>query len=219
MRPVAMALLCVLPLAFASFASAETYMPVLDGGGGMMLNGAGYAGTILTGGMTGTWSLDFDDSLWPDDSDSTARFEYIWTMFFASNYDGTSGQEAWRGYFNGTTLPTSPAMSFFTTSPGGDLITSASVTVLIRDYNADGILQQSEKHHNSQVAITASVETPLCTGYFEDYCGNGSFGSGAFNFVNPPATDSIVLNGQLQVIFCGAPVEESSWGAVKALFQ
>jgi len=219
MRPVAIALLSVSLLVFAAVAGAETYMPLLDGGGGMMLNGATYDGDILAGGMTGTWELDFDDSLWPDESDSTARFDYIWTMFFEANYDGTSGQESWRGYFDGTTLPTAPRMSFFTTAPGGTLTTNASVTVLIRDYNGDMVLQQSEKHHNSQVAITVSVETPECTGYFYEYCGDGSFGSGVFNFVNPPAEDEITMNGQLQVNYCGAPVEDGSWGAIKALFR
>jgi hypothetical protein len=219
MRPVAIALLSVSLLVLPALVGAETYVPLLDGGGGMMLNGAVYQGDILAGGITGDWSLDFDDSLWPDDSDSTARFDYIWTTFFADNYDGTAGQESWRGYFDGTTLPTAPRMSFFTAVPGGDLVTNASVTVLIRDDNGDEMLQQSEKHGNSQVAITVSVETPLCTGYFEDYCGNGSFGSGNFNFVNPPTEDGIMFNGQLQVFYCGSPVEESSWGTIKALFH
>ena len=219
MRSVAIALLSFSLLVAAGVAGAETYMPLLDGGGGMMLNGADYTGNILAGGLTGTWSLDFDDSLWPDQSDSTARFDYIWTTFFADNYDGSAGSESWRGYFDGTTLPTAPRMSFFTASPGGDLVTNASVTVLIRDYNADGVLQQSEKHHNSQVAITVSVETPLCTGYFEDYCGTGSLGTGNLNFINPPDEDAVQLNGQLQVNYCGAPVDESSWGTIKTLFR
>jgi hypothetical protein len=218
MRPVAIVLVFVLLLIVPALACADNYMPVLQGSGGLMLNGADYTGPILAG-LVGTWTLDFDDSLWPDDSDSTARFDYIWTNFFAPNYDSSPGQQAWRGYFNASTLPTTPRISFATSVPGGTLTTNASVTILVRDYNADGMLSQYEKHHDCQVAITVSVETPLCTGYFEDYCGNGSFGSGDLTFVNPPTADSIFLNGQLMVNYCGSPVEHESWGAMKALFR
>jgi len=219
MRPVAIALLSISLLVLPVAANAETYLPFMTGSGGMMLNGATYSGTILAG-MTGTWSLEFDDSLWPDDADSTARFDYIWTNFFEPNYNSSTGQEGWFGYFNSGTLPTAPVYSFFTSVPGGDLVTSASVTILVRDWYADGILSQSEKHHNCQVSMTLSVETPLCTGYFEDFCGTGSLGNGNnFNFVNPPTADDITFNGQLEVWFCGAPVEGSTWGAMKALYR
>ena len=67
--------------------------------------------------------------------------------------------------------------------------------------------------------MTVSVETPLCNGYFEDYCGTGSLGSGDFHFVNPPTADDIIINGQLQVWDCGSPVNDSSWGVIKALFR
>jgi hypothetical protein len=218
MRPVAIVLMSFLLLIVPALACADTYMPVLQGTGGLMLNGADYSGPILAG-LAGTWTLSIDDSLWPDESDSTARFDYIWTNFFAPNYDPSGGSESWRGYFNSTTLPTAPVLGFYTSVPGGDLVTTASVTILVRDYYADGILSQYEKHHDCQVAITVSVETPLCTDYFEDYCGNGSLGSGDLTFLNPPTEDSIFLNGQLTVNYCGSPVEDETWGTIKALFR
>jgi hypothetical protein len=69
--------------------------------------------------------------------------------------------------------------------------------------------------------FTFSVETPLCTGSFEDYCGFGSSSNGSFNFVNPPTPDELGFPffGYLNVSHCGAPVEETSWGNIKALFR
>jgi len=221
MRSVAIAFLSVSVLLFSvlAYGQAIEYFTVqLDGIGGMMLDGADYSGAVSLQ-MAGTWTLDVDDSLWPDESDSTARFDYIWDTFFAANYDGTPGQQSWRGYFDGATLPSVPKLTLDTTYPGGVLVSNASFVVLVRDYYGDGELSQIEKHHACQVSMTISVETPLCTGYFVDYCGDGSLGAGNFNFINPPDPDEITFFGQVQVWFCGAPVEDSTWGSIKALYQ
>jgi len=221
MRQVAIVLLSVSLLLFSVLASGqrvEYFTVQLDGTGGFMLNGADYTGAVSVQ-MAGTWTLDVDDSLWPDESDSTARFNYIWDTFFAANYDPTPGQQSWRGYFDGSTLPSVPKLTLDTSAPGGELVSNASFVVLVRDYYGDGELSQIEKHHDCQVSMTISVETPLCTGYFEDYCGTGSLGAGDFNFVNPPDVDEIMFFGQVQVWFCGAPVEDSTWGAIKTLFR
>ena len=220
MRLVAITFLSVLVLLCAAQAHADSYMIQLTGSGGLMLNGADYSGTI-DAGMAGTWTLELDDSLWPDDSDSTARFDYIWSTFFADNYNGTTGGEHWMGYFTAETLPSSPLLTLDTSVPGGVLGMNTSFTVQVRDYYADGVLSQYEKHHSCQMAFTYSVETPLGTGAFTDYCGEGSGSNGSFNFVNPPAADQLEFPffSQLNLWFCGAPVEDSTWGAIKALFR
>jgi len=220
MRPIAITFLSVLVLLCAAQAHADSYMIQLTGSGGLMLNGADYSGTI-DAGMAGTWTLELDDSLWPDESDSTARFDYIWSTFFADNYNDITGGEHWVGYFSASTLPSSPLMTLDATVPHGVLGMNASFTVQVRDYYADGILSQYEKHHSCQMAFTYSVETPLCTGAFEDYCGDGSGSNGSFNFVNPPTADQLEFPffNQLNIWFCGAPVEDSTWGAIKTLFR
>jgi hypothetical protein len=219
MRSAAIALLVTL-LLVSAHAHADVYNIQLSGTGGFMLNGADYSGNI-DAGMAGTWTLEIDDSLWPDQSDSTARFQYIWDTFFAANYNNTVGGEHWLGHFNSSTLPSTPLMTLQTTSPGGDLAMNTSFTVLVRDYYADGLLSQYEKHHDCQMNFTFSVETPLCTGSFEDHCGTGSSSNGSFNFVNPPEEDALEFPffGYLDVWFCGAPVEESTWGNIKALYR
>jgi hypothetical protein len=196
----------------------ELYNMQLDGTGGLMLDGVEYKGDIVFG-MVGTWTLEVDDSLWPDASDTVARFDYIWKTFFAASYDTTAGQESWRGYFDGSTLPSVPRLTLHTDDPGGELVSNASFVVLMRDYNGDGVLSQSEKHHTCQLSMTCSVETPPCTGHFYDYCGNGSLGSGNFNFTNAPSADTMTLVSQFKVWYCGTPVSRSSWGAIKARFD
>lgn len=220
MRPIAIAFLSVLVLLCSVQAYGDFYNIQLSGSGGFMLNGADYNGTIDSG-MAGTWTLDVDDSLWPDESDSTARFDYIWSTFFAGNYNDITGAEHWTGYFNAATLPSSPLMTLDTTTPGGVLGMNTSFTVKVRDYFADGLLSQDEKHHTCQMSFTFSVETPLGTGTFLDHCGDGSSSNGSFNFVNPPTEDLLEFPffGQLNVWFCGAPAEDGTWGTIKALYR
>ena len=180
----------------ATPASADTYLVVMNGSGSWLQNGATYSGTFLAG-MTGTWEIDLNDSLWPDASDSTARFNHIWDTYFAPNYDATPGAEAWYGYFDETTLPVAPRLEFNTTSPGGILAGDLDIVVLLRDYDADGILDQNEKHHNLQYSMTLEVDPIAGTGAFEAMSGSGSLSAGDFNFVNPPQTDTIQPAGQI----------------------
>jgi hypothetical protein len=199
-------------------AAATSYSIGLNGLGSFMKNGASYSGTFLFG-MAGTWVIDLDDSLWPAQSDSTARFNYIWQTFFAGHYDNTVGAEAWYGYFNGLTLPTTPKFTFTTTTPGGVLAGDITLTILMRDWYADGILSQAEKHKNSNLSATVSVNPALGTGAFLNLCGHGSVSSGNFNFVNPPLDDVIQIMGQVQTYNCPTPVEDTTWGTIKSLYK
>jgi len=217
MRRLAFAAVVLVAVLFiAQSASATNYL--LNGTGSLMKNGATYSGTFLSG-MTGTWTIDLDDSLWPADSDSTARFNYIWQTFFAGHYDDTNGAEAWWGFFNGTTLPTTPQFVFNTTSPGGIVAGDITITILIRDWYADGILSQGEKHKNSNISGTLNVNPALGTGTFVNKCGDGSLSSGVFNFHNLPKLDSIQIPGLITTYVCPSPVENTTWGMVKALYR
>jgi hypothetical protein len=215
-----MVCLSVMVLLCSAQAYGDFYNVQLSGAGGFMLNGADYAG-VIDAGMVGTWTLEIDDSLWPDESDSTARFNYIWDTFFAGNYNDITGGEHWLGHFNSSTLPSTPLLTLDTTVPGGTLGMNTSFTILVRDYYADGILSQDEKHHDCQMNLTYSVEVTLGTGAFEDYCGDGSGSNGSFNFINPPDEDLLEFPffNQINTWFCGAPVEDSTWGTIKALYR
>ena len=205
-------------LLVAQTAAADTYNIGLMGSGSLMMNGATYTGSFMFG-MTGTWTMSLDDSLWPDESDSTARWNYIWDNYFADNYDDTPGAQAWFGYFDGLTLPTTPRFEFVTTAPGGVVAGDCSWVIMIRDWNGDGLLSQSEKHRDSQLTITMQINPDLGTGAFENICGWGSMSSGNFKFVNPPQLNYIQIVGMLQTEACPNPVEDRSWGTIKALYQ
>lgn len=212
------AIVPALVLLIAMPAAADSYMYGTQGMGSLMKSPVVYSGTFLFG-VTGTYEFSLDDSLWPAEADSTARFDYIWTNYFADNYDGTIGAQAWFGYFDGVTMPSSPTFLFDLVAPLGTITGDASVVIMIRDWYADGILSQDEKHRSNQMTVTYILDPNASTGAFADYCGNGSMSGGNFNFINPPGDDSINLMGQFSATFCGSPVEQSSWGVIKALYN
>ncbi len=199
-------------------AAADSYTFAASGLGSLMKSPVMYSGTFLFG-VSGTWEVQIDDSLWPDQADSTARFDYIWDTFFVDNYDNTAGAQAWFGYFDGTTLPTPPTFDFDLTSPVGHVGGDISFVIMMRDWYSDGILDQSEKHRNNQIAGTLLISPDQGTDFFTDHCGNGSMSAGNFNFLNPPLDDSVTFMGQFSSEFCGSPVENSSWGIIKALYK
>jgi len=214
------ALVLVLTLALSQTAGAISFMG--NGSGSLMMSPARYSGTFISG-LTGTWSFTIDDSMWPSAADSTARFNYIWDTYFAGNYDATVGAEGWWGYFDGITTPSAPRLTFNTTAPAGwngVMVANASIVILIRDWYADGILDQAEKHRrNHQLSATFSLDPLQGTGDYYNMCGNGSLSAGNFNFKNPPTLDSLTPNGQVTMYNCPSPVEEQTWGVIKSLYR
>jgi hypothetical protein len=211
---LAFALLVVQPAA-----ADESFMVGLNGLGSLMKSPVVYSGSFMFG-LMGTWEITIDDSMWPSDADSTARFNYIWDNYFADNYLDVWGAESWTGYFNSATLVSPPHFRFDTTGvQAGRLEGSATIQILVRDWYADGILSQNEKHHNLTMSANLSVNPDFGTGYFIDTCGHGSISSGNFNFHNPPMDDVLQITGQIQTYACPNPVENSTWGVIKALYK
>jgi hypothetical protein len=210
---LAAALLALLVFVALPAHADDSWFVGLNGSGSLLASGADYSGTFMFG-MMGTWEIDVDDSLWPPPG--PARFDYIWTTFFADNYDGTHQAEAWYGTFDGLTLPTTPRFEFDTTSPGGLLIGDITLRVMVRDWNGNGVLDEAEKNSNLNLNATLSVNPDFGTGYFLITCGHGSIASGNFNFSDP---DPLQITGQLQTYPCPSPTEETSWGTIKALYS
>jgi hypothetical protein len=69
------------------------------------------------------------------------------------------------------------------------------------------------------MSATLSINPDLGTGSFAELCGHGSVSSGNMNFVNPPAVDVLQIVGQLQTYTCPSPVEDATWGSIKALYD
>ncbi|MFH1866230.1 MAG: hypothetical protein ABIK85_10130 [Candidatus Eisenbacteria bacterium] len=213
----------VVVLAFAllvvqTAAADDSYMVGMQGLGSFMESPIVYSGNFMFG-LVGSWEITVDDSMWPDPADSTARFDYIWDTFFAGHYLDVTGAESWTGYFNGATLMATPHFRFDLVSPAGVLEGDITFSILVRDWYADEILSQQEKHDNLNMSSTVSVNPALGQGYFANTCGHGSVSSGNFNFHNPPMKDDLQIVGQLQTYTCPSPVEDSTWGAMKALYR
>ncbi|MCK4409199.1 MAG: hypothetical protein KAW67_03895 [Candidatus Eisenbacteria sp.] len=214
----AVVLLAFALLVVQTAAADDSYFIGMPGIGSLMKSPVVYSGD-LEFALAGSWEITVDDSMWPDPADSTARFNYIWQTFFADNYLNMTGAESWTGYFDGATLMATPHFRFDTTSPVGVIEGDITFSILVFDWYADGILSQAEKHHDLNISATLNVDHTLGQGYFENACGHGSISSGFFNFHNPPMDDTIEFIGQLQTYTCPSPVEEITWGAVKALFE
>jgi hypothetical protein len=216
-RPIlaAVAIATVVLLAFPALAD-DTFV-VMMGQGNLMKSPTSYTGTFLSG-FTGTWEIRVNDTFWPSASDTTARFTYIWETFFADGYDATPGSEAWYGTIGDEQLQP-PYFGFDLTSPAGSVVGTATLTVMIRDMVPDGVLSQAEKHGASNVTATLVVDPNQGADEYSNQCGEGALGSGNFNFVNPPADDMIMINGLVQMFICPSPVEDSTWGTIKALYQ
>ena len=196
-------------------ATAADYNIGLMGTGSLLMNGATYSGTFMYG-MSGTWTIDVDDTLWPDEADSNARWDYLWDFFV---YDDTPGANAWFGNFDFATLGTVPSFEFVTTSPGGTVASDCTFRIMIRDWNGDGVLQQTEKHGDNNITYTTSINPELGTGEFENWCGYGSISSGNFKFRNPDFLNTIQIVGSLHTQECPSPVEQTTWGTIKALYN
>ncbi len=134
--------------------------------------------------------------------DTESQFTHVWDEFFAGNYDDTPGSEAWYGYFDGNTLRRPPKFAFDVTDPEGRLRGDASLKIMVRDFNGDGVLSEAEREQNCQMTVTLVFDERGGKGAFRGMCGTGALGGGNFNFVDPPDDDDIQLVGNLTLYPC-----------------
>lgn len=201
----------------------------LQGAGSFMQSPPIFSGNILSGTLfPGTFWFKFDDTGWPVDNPGTPqneRLEYVLAHYF--HYDATVGGESWDGYFPPTGSGEAQVKWRFYAA-AGDTIggTCPQVSITIRDYNANGIMEDDE--YGSKVVsgnIVAYIN--YSGGCFSSFCGNGSF-SGTLNVQNwgtmteewyvPSATSA---SGRLYLRDgnCTVGTEESSWGQIKAIYR
>jgi hypothetical protein len=175
---------------------------------------------------TGTFSISIDGAGWPGDNPGTPltneRWEHVFANYFT--YVNSAGSEHWEGYFP-VQGGTSPQVDWsFITGEGYKLGGTMNLTITINDVDADGVADASE------LAIMALGGNIFCkasksTGEFLGYCGNGSMNGTmhAFDQGNPPmgAYDVTGTGGtfQLNNTNCQVPVEEGTWGAIKAIYS
>jgi hypothetical protein len=186
--------------------------------GTLMNHPAQYSG-IFTSGGNGTLQYTQDDALWPDPSDPAARFAYIWTTYFAANYNNTTpGAEKWVGQIPGTfSMVVTAAPVGYTGTCQGRI--NAKYTV--RDMDADGVLDEEEKTNwnNMLDGRLSKLCTDPSTGEMACKSGTGALNSNGFGFVYPPDVNTLNGAGNLNFFPCASGTEPASWGSIKSLYR
>jgi hypothetical protein len=212
----------VVALAVLAIASAATGTPwyySFQITGSLLNHPAQYSG-IFTNAGDGTLEFTLNDAAWPDPADPGARFAYIWTTYFAGNYNGTTpGAEKWSGSILGTfTMSTSNAPTGY----NGTLQGNINAKFTIRDLDADGILDDAEKYsiqyNMLDGRLSKSCAMPA-TGEMANKQGTGALNSNGFAFLYPPEINVLSGNGNLNLVACPSADEQSSWGSIKSLYR
>ena len=228
---VCVLILCILIFA-ALGAGATTWRYerfALSGTGSFMASPPIFSGQIICGTLfPGTFWIKFDDAGWPMDNPSTPqneRLEYVFGHYF--HYVSTPGAECWDGYFpptaSGEPMPT---WRFYTAA--GDTVGGSvtRITITIKDFNANGIMEDSE-YASKVIGGNLVAYINYGGGCFHNFCGQGSF-SGTMNVANsqtmeeglyvPSATSA---SGMLNMRDggCTVGVESSSWGQIKSIYR
>ncbi len=201
----------------------------LQGYGSFMDAPPRFEGDLIGGTLApGTFWLEIDDSSWPADDSGTPeneRWNYIFSNYFT--YDNTTGAEGWDGYFPETSFgDKQPEWRFFTAAGDtlGGLCTQLIVT--IRDYNGNGIMEDSE-YQQKVMSATLVAWINFSGGCFETYCGQGSM-AGELNltdemtweeeiYVPSPENPMGILH--LRDGNCSTDIEVSSWGKIKSIYR
>ena len=186
--------------------------------GSLLLHPVQYSGTF-TSGATGTLQYTLNDTGWPDPADPGARFSYIWTTYFASNYDNSvPGAEKWVGQIPGRfSITTTAAPAGYVGYCEGGI--NAKYTV--RDMDADGVLDEEEKidwNNMLDGRLTKLCADPS-SGQMLCKQGFGALNSNLFGFPTPPELNTLNGTGNLTLFPCASETEPCSWGSVKSLYK
>jgi hypothetical protein len=210
-------IIAIAVVALASVASGETFVWYFgEGGGDFMDSPPTFAGAMDPGGTIsdGSWSITVPDTGWP--MDPLDRTQYIWDTFFAGNYTaGTPGY--WKGYFDANHgLPELSSLNISDLTNGGTMVGTCTIEVQVLDLNSNTVLDEGEFCSGSLTGLVIVVR--LGTGVYDGMCGEGNY-FGTYNKDCPSTVEAWNFGMYLWLEDCSTPVESSSWGAIKALYQ
>ncbi len=217
MRALTIAVMVAL-LAFVSVASGYTLY--YGSGNGDFMD----VPPVFTGGMdpggditAGSWTITITDDGWP--TDPIDRAAYIWDTFYAPNYTpGTPG--FWKGYFDTDHgLSAMNALQIVDETGGGVIGTMGgvcSVEIQVEDSNSNGILDEGEFCSGSLTGLVIIIRDG--SGIYDGMCGTGNY-FGSYVKDCPGTYETWQFGMYLFLSDCSSPVEEASWGSIKALYQ
>jgi hypothetical protein len=216
-------------LAFAAFnANAIEYQTctfALNGSGSFMDTWVYFTGDIVSGTLApGTFWVKFDSDDWDEDIPETPnneRWDYIFSTFFT--YDDTPGNEGWDGSFSPVGEPP-PTWRFYTATDDTLGGLCAGFLVNIRDYDADGVLDEDE-YATKTFSTNLIAYINYSGGCFNNWCGQGSM-SGTLNVIigweeelYVPSVTSASGRLYLRDDGCSTGVQDDSWGGIKSIYK
>ncbi|KPK98727.1 MAG: hypothetical protein AMK75_06855 [Planctomycetes bacterium SM23_65] len=204
-------------VALASAASAETFVWYFGVGNGDFTDSP----PVFTGGMDpggditdGYWSISIHDDGWP--LDPVERYAYIWDNFYAPNYTpGTPG--FWKGYFDTEHgLPAMNDLFIDDVTNGGTMIGICTIEIQVQDLNNNEVLDEGEFCEGSLTGLVIIIREG--TGAYDGMCGTGNY-FGSYVKDCPDTYETWNFGMYLWLDDCSTPVQETTWGAIKALYQ
>ena len=214
------ALTIVLALAVAAFAttaSADFIWFTGVGTGDFMDSPPTFVGNMeLPGDIEdGQWTITIPDDGWP--TDPVEREAYIWTTFYADNYEpGTPG--SWKGYFDGTTNGSMNDLEIIDNTNVGTMTGITTLEIQVQDLNSNGLLDGEEFCEGSDTGIVIIIRDG--SGCYDGWCGDGNFNG---TFVKEDCANSSVetwnFGMYLWIEDCATPVETTTWGSIKAMYN
>lgn len=201
----------------------------LDGDGSFMDSPPVWSGNITGGTLSpGNYWIELDDSSWPIDNPGTPnneRWDFIFSNYFT--YDPTPDNEGWDGFFPNPGLgDMQPEWRMFTDA--GDTLGGlcSSFRIVIRDFNANGIMEDSE-YLAKAISMGYVCYINFSKGCFTTFCGQGN-ASGTIDLVNWETwLDELYIpspispGGRLYLRNenCTTANETASWGSIKAIHR
>ncbi|GEM_PF-1238759 len=222
-RKLLSSLISVLIMCFALSANAQTWPDSLviefhfEGFGNVVMDSPPiYAGDITGGDARvngGTWWIQIDDSEWPDVTDPSARWQYIFDNYYV--YD--PGSYSWTAVFDGNSLPTKPTWEINHSVNGMMGGTLVSISTIV-DMDMDGVLDLDERTFGTFGGTMMVMK--YGTGNFAKYCGLGSY-DGYFMNADPANFPPDFVEGDclLDLINCEVDNEMASWSDIKTLHR
>lgn len=183
--------------------------------GGILHSDPVYEGSLTSSG-TGTLRITLNSTGWP--TDPAARFDYIWTTYFAANWDNSTGEAKWVGqipgrfYINATSAPA----GYLGWCEG-----SINAKITVRDFNGNQILEASERDRQH---LFDGRLSKLCTdpagGEMDCKWGWGAVASNYFSFEEDPV-DTLYNGANLTLMAtgCESGAEPTTWSSVKSLYR
>lgn len=216
MRVLTIIGLVIALVAFATVANGQmTRVFWGSGGGDFSVSPAVFSGSIDGGDIAaGDWTVTVPDAGWP--TDPVAREAYVWTTFYADNYDGTANPPVWIGYFD--TDHGLPEMNglFIDDYGNGTMTGVCTIEIQVQDTNSNGVLDADEGTNGSLSGAIIIIRDG--TGIYDGQCGYGYyFGSYFSSAFWAPQTWNWGMDITLED--CSTPVDNMSWGSIKALYQ